>query len=147
MSKERSPRELCSTTIGTRGIRYSFSMKPWRASLLRPVGGSQRSFAHLEAHPWGPVRLERLAQDREVPEQAVAAVVGPREVERVEHLAARLGRHPRCYEQVARDDRMAAGVDVARVELMQLRRHERVEHHRPAVDEAEQRLEVDRLLV
>src|SRR4051794_41973671 len=78
MSKERSPRELCSTTIGTRGIRNSFGTKPWRASLLRPVGGSQRTFAHLEAHHRRPVRVERVAQQGQMSEQAVAAGGGGR---------------------------------------------------------------------
>src|SRR3954454_16643516 len=101
MSKERSPRELCSTTIGTRGIRHSFSTKPWRASLLRAVGGSERLFADLEAHLRRPAQLKRLAQHREVPEQAVAAVVRAAEVERVERLVARLGGHAGSHEQVA----------------------------------------------
>src|SRR3954463_7043671 len=124
MSKERSPRELCSTTIGTRGIRYSLSMcgsRPWRASLLRRVGGSERLIAHLEAHVRRAAFLQSLAEDREVPEQAVAAVAGAVQIEGVERLAARLGRHPRGHQEVARDDRMLARVDVARVQLVQLR--------------------------
>src|SRR3954451_1606138 len=125
MSKERSPRELCSTTIGTRGIRYSLSIcgsRPWRASLLRRVGSSERLIADLEADLQRPALLERLAEDREVAEQAVAAVVGAVQVERVERLVARLRRHPRGHQEVARDDRMLARVDVARVQLVQLRR-------------------------
>src|SRR3954454_21350829 len=104
MSKERSPRELCSTTMGTRGIRHSFSIcgnKPWRASLLRRVGGSERLLTDLEAHLRRAAFLQRLAQDREVPEQAVAAVVGPVQIERVERLATRLRRHPRGHQEVA----------------------------------------------
>src|SRR3954451_9074467 len=145
MSKERSPRELCSTTMGTSGISYSFSTRPWLASLLRPVGCFERAVAHLEANG-GTLCLERLAQQSEVREQAVTAIVGAPQVERLERFAPRLGRHPGRHEQVARHDRVVAGVRVARVQLVQLRRHERVQHHCPAVYEAEQRLEVDRLV-
>src|SRR4051812_39204212 len=131
MSKERSPRELCSTTIGTRGISCSLSIRgyrPWRASLLRTVGGSEGLLADLEAHPRRAATLECVAQDREVPEQAMAAVVGAVQVQRVERLAARLRRQMRHHEQVARDDRMLARVDIARVQLVQLGRDEGVQH-------------------
>src|SRR3954453_10264713 len=116
MSKERSPRELCSTTIGTRGIRHSFSTKPSRASLLWAVGGSERLLADLQGHPRRPAALERLADQREMDEQAMAPVHRAAEVERVERLAARLGCHPGSHEEVARDDHMLARVDVARVQ-------------------------------
>src|SRR3954466_4571604 len=121
MSKERSPRELCSTTIGTRGIRYSLSIcgsRPWRGRRLRRVGSSEGLIADLEAHVRRPAFLERLAEDREVPEQAVAAVAGAVQIERVERLVARLRGHPRRDEEVARDDRMLARVDVARMQLV-----------------------------
>src|SRR5215212_2939542 len=116
MSKERSPRELCSTTMGTRGIKYSFSIRPLSPTprpgtggpvyprgdrpLGRAVGGFERALADVEPHRLGPAQLERLAQRRQMPEQAVAAVVGVAEVERVERLGARLRRHPGRDQQV-----------------------------------------------
>src|SRR4051794_18862981 len=127
MSKERSPRELCSTTMGTRGIKYSFSIQPLSPTarpgtggpvyprggrpLGRAAGGPERALADLQPHALGAAQLERLAQRRQVPQQAVAAGVGVAEVERVERLGARLGRHPGRDEQVARDDGPLAGVD------------------------------------
>src|SRR3954464_5652851 len=99
MSKERSPRELCSTTIGTRGIGTPFrsshlacrAARHWRASLSRPpgglaraVGGPQRPLADLEPDHARAAQLERLAQRREVGEQTVAAVVGAFQGERLE---------------------------------------------------------------
>src|SRR5215213_8008858 len=106
MSKERSPRELCSTTIGTRGISYSLSIHACRtarreASVSAPsavpdgaVGESQRSLADLERHDRRAAELERLAQRGEVREEAVAASPGIREHYRLERLSARLGSHP-----------------------------------------------------
>src|SRR4051812_49889865 len=91
MSKERSPRELCSTTIGTRGIGTPFrsshlACRParhWRASLSRPpgglagpVGGAKRPLADLEPDQARAAPLERPAQRREGCQQAVATVVG-----------------------------------------------------------------------
>src|SRR4051794_4746843 len=123
MSKERSPRELCSTTMGTRGITYSFSTDPLsqalggpvypraRRLLGRAVRQPQRALAHVEPDGAGAAQLERLAQHREVRQQAVAAVVRPAEVERVERRAARLGRQARRDEQVARDHGAVARVD------------------------------------
>src|SRR4051794_41752765 len=123
MSKERSPRELCSTTMGTSGISYSFSTRPWLASLLRPVGCFERAVAHLEANG-GTLCLERLAQQSEVREQAVTAVVGAPKVERLERFAPPLRGHPRGPQEGGPPHPGGSGVPGAPGAPLQPPRHE-----------------------
>ena len=116
-------------------------------SLLTGVGEPECALADLQAHLVLAALLERLAQHGQVLEQAMPAIVGAVEVEVGERLGARLGRQLGRDEQVACDNRVAARVDVARVQLVPRLRHEGVEHHRRSLDHAEEGLAGGRLLV